>query len=284
MGLKQRVYETLESDEPSRLARIVRLSVGLLILINVIAIIVESHLADDNPLNDALWGLEVASVIVFSLEYLMRVWSITVDPRFADPFRGRLRFMLQPLALVDLISILPFYLPFLTHLDLRVTRVLRIIRLVRVLKLGRYSTALQLLFRVLARKKEDLASTVFLILVLLVIASSLMFYAEHDSQPGQFPSISAALWWGVTTLTTVGYGDLAPITTIGKIIAGFIAVLGVGIFAMPAGIIASGYADLTAERRADNEATKACPDCAEAIKEAACVCRYCGFRWREPAP
>ena len=134
-----------------------------------------------------------------------------------------------------------FYLPFIMSIDGRILRLLRLFRLVRIFKMGRYSTAFRMIANVLNRRKEELLVTLTIVLLVLVLASSLMYYVEHEVQPEAFSSIPATMWWGVATLTTVGYGDVYPITSIGRVLGAFIAIMGVGIFALPAGIIASGF-------------------------------------------
>ena len=149
------------------------------------------------------------SVAIFTIEYLLRLWTCTIDPRFADPVTGRFRFALRPMSIIDLLAILPAYLPFL-GVDLRFVRVMRLMRLARVLKLGRYSEAVVVLANVLRRRREELAVMVMVLAILLVLSSGLIYFAERDAQPDRFSRIPAALWWSVITLTTIGYGDLYP--------------------------------------------------------------------------
>jgi len=146
--------------------------------------------------------------------------------------------------LIDLVAIVPSYLP--TSLDLRAVRAFRLIRL---LKLTRHSASLTLVLEVLKRKRDELLSTAFVAALLLVVSSSLMYYAENATQPEVFSSIPAAMWWGVVTLTTVGYGDVYPVTLVGKLIGAVVAMTGIGLFAMPAGILGSGFMEVFTERR-----------------------------------
>jgi voltage-gated potassium channel len=233
----------------------------ILILLNVAAMIAESVERVRNAMATSFVLFEYFSVAVFSLEYVLRVWSCVEDPLYRHPLVGRLRFALTPLALVDLLAVLPFYLPFV-HLDLRMLRMLRIMRISRLAKLGRYSESLQTLGRVVATKKEQLISTVFILLILLVIASCLMFYAEHEVQPDKFSSIPAAMWWAATTLTTVGYGDVCPVTFAGKLMGSVIAVLGIGMFALPTGILGAGFVEEMQRPRL----SKSCPHCGKEIQ------------------
>jgi len=171
--------------------------------------------------------------------------------------RGRFRFALSAMPMIDLLAVLPFYLPFL-GLDLRFMRAVRLFRLFRVAKLARYSEALRTFCRVLGAKKEELGVTLFTLFLLLLLASCLAYYAERDAQPEAFSSIPAAMWWGVCTLTTVGYGDVCPVTALGKGIAAVIAVLGIGMFALPAGILGSGFVEEIQKRK---KCLQRCPHC-----------------------
>jgi voltage-gated potassium channel len=152
------------------------------------------------------------------------------------------------MGLVDLVAILPFYLPFISG-HFTFFRVIRLVRIFRLFKLVRYSAALASLEIVLKKRKEELFSTLFVLFLLLLCVSSLMYYAENSAQPEAFSSIPKAMWWGVATLTTVGYGDVYPITAIGRIMGAFVAVLGIGLFALPAGIIGASYLDEIESRK-----------------------------------
>jgi voltage-gated potassium channel len=261
---RKRIHEILEvasaGDRPSRAFDVFIMS---LISANVVAVILETveHLS-------AQWlhvfqAFELFSVVVFSVEYVLRLWSCTANPRYGSPLLGRLRFALTFMVLVDLFAVLPFYLPMIITLDLRFVRALRLLRLFRLFKVGRYSDSLRTIGNVLRAKKEELLVTVFLMLLLLVVASSLVYFLESETQPEAFSSIPAAMWWGVATLTTIGYGDMCPMTPLGKLFGTVIAILGIGMFALPAGILASGFAEELRRRRGK---AKACPHCGADIE------------------
>jgi voltage-gated potassium channel len=206
---------------------------------------------------------DLCSVGIFSVEYVLRLWTCTRNPRFQGPLAGRLRYIVTPLAVIDLLAVLPFYLPLILPFDLRFVRAVRLVRISRLLKVGRYSEALKLFGKVLRAKREELVTAVFVLLILLVVASSLLYYAEHDVQPDKFSSIRSAMWWGVATLTTVGYGDVFPLTSTGKFLAALISLLGIGFFALPAGILSAGFVD---EIRRRKEAAKRCPKCGATLE------------------
>ena len=243
--LKNRLYRLLDgSDQEDIAGQAVNFFLVYLILFNVLAVIFES--VDEIGLRYAAYFevfevFEVFSVIVFSVEYALRIWSCTEDPQSTHrgPVADRLRYALSPMAIIDFLAIAPFYVSMLFAIDLRF---LRVFRLLRLLKLTRYSPAIEMLGRVLYNERRALFSALLIMLVLLVFASSLMHLIEHEAQPDAFGSIPAAMWWAVVTLTTVGYGDAAPVTPLGQMLGGFVTILGVGTFALPAGILASGFA------------------------------------------
>lgn len=193
---------------------------------------------------------EIVEVAVFTVEYAARIWSCTAAPGHEAPVTGRFRFAGKPLIVIDLLVILPFYLPLL-GLDLRALRILRVFRIFRVLKLARYSDALRLLGRTIAERKEELLIAVGVQVVLLLFAGTTLFYVEHPAQPEEFSSIPAAMWYGIATLSTVGYGDMTPITTMGRFLGSVTAILGVGMFALPAGILGAAFTDAIQRRKGE---------------------------------
>ena len=260
MNVKTRVYEIVEAAKPNdRASRIFDIVLIVLVCLNIVAVMLLT--VESLEARYVVWfkAFEFVSSIIFTVEYLLRIWAVTSDPRYAQPLRGRLRFALTPLAIIDLLAILPFYLPFFLPIDLRVLRAFRLFRLLRVLKLGRYSDSMRLLGSVISNKKEELSVCLFIGTVLLIIASSLMYFVENEAQPDGFSSIPESLWWGVATLTTVGYGDVYPITPLGRLVGALVSVLGIGMFALPAGILATGFADEI--RRTREKQTYVCPHC-----------------------
>jgi len=240
---KRRIYEILEATDPGDAAgRLVNFFIMALILLNVAAVVLESEEAIDaryGPLFDAFGFF---SIIAFTVEYVLRLWISDLDPHRSDPVRGRVRFALSPLAIIDLAVILPYYLP-IVFPDLRFLRGVRIFWLFRLFEMGRYSESMVTLENVIRAKKEELTVTFFAIIFFLTFASSIIYFLEHDVQPENFPSIPATMWWGLLTLTTIGYGDVYPVTILGKLVGSLIIILGVGMFALPTGILASGFVE-----------------------------------------
>ena len=249
---KRRIIETVnKAEDGDHLSKGFDIFIMTLIVLNVVAVVLEtvSHLYERYHV--FFDTFELISVIVFSVEYILRLWACTSIPRYSHWAWGRFKYFLSASALIDLMAILPFYLPLVMTLDGRFLRLLRVFRLFRLFKLGRYSGAFQMITRVITRRREELVVTLSFVFVMLVLSSSLMYFIEHEAQPDVFTSIPATMWWGVATLTTVGYGDVYPITPLGKVLGAFIAVLGIGVFALPAGIIATGFE--TELRRRDKD-------------------------------
>ena len=246
------------------LGQAIRLALLGLIVANLLALVAESHLARDDPKHFGFAVFDHVSCAIFAVEYFARLWACVEDRRFRRPFVGRVKFALTPLAILDALAIAPALL-YLTAVDLRFLRTARLLRIGRVFKMGRYSRALQNLGSVLRSRSADLVSAMFVMGIMLVTASTLVFYAERDAQPDVFPNITAALWWGIVTMTTVGYGDVFPITGIGRALAATISILGLGLFALPAGIIADGYREALAARRTRPRKHARCPHCGEPL-------------------
>ncbi|MEX1019821.1 MAG: ion transporter [Litorilinea sp.] len=264
--MKAEIYAILEGPvDTNPRARAFNVFMMSLIVLNVTAIILETVptlRAAYGPLFDRF---ELISIAIFTAEYIARLWSATSDPRYAESLRGRVRYALTPLALIDLLAIAPFFLALLFPLHLSITRSLRFVRLMRLFKLTRYATPLQTLGSVLRDRRDQLIICLFIVLILLLFTSSTVYLVENQAQPEVFSSIPASMWWGVATLTTVGYGDVYPITPLGRVMGGIIAILGVGIFALPAGILASGFADELDRQR--TKRTQICPHCGQAFED-----------------
>ncbi|HEV2763124.1 MAG TPA: ion transporter [Pyrinomonadaceae bacterium] len=280
--MKSRVFKIIEHPTADDLpSRVFAVFVMTLIVFNVFAVMLETVEEIGRPFARLFTLFEDFSVVVFTAEYVLRLWSCNSDPRYAGAVRGRLRYALSPLALIDLLAILPFYLEFLP-VDLRFVRVLRLFRLLRIFKLARYSASLRVLDDVLRSRREELLVTLFIVVLLLVFSSSAMYYAENEAQPDKFSSIPSAMWWGVATLTTVGYGDVYPVTPLGRMMGAVIAVLGVGMFALPAGLLASGFAEELGKRRQAELQNSLQAELENSLPREPLVCPHCGRDPHEP--
>ncbi len=241
-SFKENLYRILESGHADDIpSRAFDWAMVVLILGNVAAITLETVDSVRAEWSGLLWWVEVVTVGLFTVEYFARLWVSDhhLHLRRFGAIRARLRYAFSPFAVIDILAIAPFYLGMiLATTDLRVLLVLRLLRL---LKLARYSPALASLGRVLSEERRALGAAVFVMLVLLTVAATAMYHAERHAQPEVFGSIPDAMWWAMATLTTVGYGDVVPVTTIGRLIGGVVMVIGIGMFAIPIGIIASGF-------------------------------------------
>lgn len=244
--LKKLYRRTFENDYFNRFIY------GLIIL-NVICVILETE-PSLKSLSTLFKIIEILSVSIFTLEYILRLITIK-----HSTYKSPLKFILSPMGIIDILSIIPFYFPLFIAIDLRFVRVLRLFRLIRVFKIARYSKAMKTIKEVLIEAKSELILTLFISFILIVFSSSLMYFVEHDAQPEAFGSILQTFWWAIATLTTVGYGDVYPVTVLGKIISGVIAILGIGIVAIPTGIISSGFISKIKQK----EST--CPNCKEPL-------------------
>ena len=254
---KQRILSTInKADGQDQLSRGFDIFIMVLIVLNVFAVITETVQSIQVKYELVFYYFELFTIIVFSIEYLVRLWTCTIIEKYRHPVWGRLKYMFSIEALIDLLAILPFYLPLFLDMDARLLRVLRLFRLMRIFKLGRYFVAFQMIVAVIKKRKEELLITFTLLVVMLILASSLMYYIEHEAQPDVFTSIPATMWWGIATLTTVGYGDVYPVTGIGKLLGSVIAILGIGVFALPTGIIASSFERELSEREKNRKATR----------------------------
>ena len=270
--IKAKVFEVIQPAEDGKLAsRIFDCFIMLLITISVISIFVVTFDPPDR-IRAVLRQFERLSLILFSLEYLLRIW--TSDLLFPNEKRLKalLKYMISGMAIIDLLAILPFYLHVLFPSVFLGLRAFRLVRILRIFKLNRYSDSLSSIGTVFKSKAREILVSFFVVVLLLIVASLLIYYAEHDAQPEQFKNAFSGLWWAVATLTTVGYGDIYPITIVGRIIGALIAILGIGMVAIPTGIISSGFMEHIQHKKAqeekeDNEEYTFCPHCGKRLRK-----------------
>ena len=253
---RNRIYQILEFTDPEdRTSRFVSFGIVGLIIVNVLAIVLESLPSLYHAYEKTFFRLEIVSCTIFILEYVLRVWASVEDPETIQDESGtqitngrrRINFMLKPLAIIDFLAFVPIFLQLLfPGVDLRF---LRALRLLRVFKLTRYFQSFEMILEVLHDEWRSLAGTMFIMLVILVISACGLYYIERDIQPDKFGSIPEAMWWAIAALTTVGYGDAYPITPIGKIIGSIVTLLGIGMVALPSGILASSFSERMRQRR-----------------------------------
>ena len=256
---KKRVWEILElskdNDKPSKYFDYF---ISILIGLNVVAIVLETEKSLYEGYQTYFLYFEIFSIAIFTAEYLLRFWSCVSADDYRKPILGRIKYLFTPMAVIDLVAIAPFYLTFIVA-DTRVLRILRFLRLFRTAKHFRHSKTFHIIVNTIDRKKSELLSSLVLMLSLLLICSTGVYFVENEAQPEKFSSILASMWWAVATLTTVGYGDIYPITILGKILGAISAIFGIGLFALPAGLLASGFSD------ASEEEQSTCPHCGKEI-------------------
>ena len=253
-NIKKRTSELLSkaniTDKPSQY---VDTALFILILLNITAVCLESIQGIGNKYQKSFYYFEMFSVFIFGIEYLLRVWSAPAreDLGESSSFIKRLKYIFSFTGLVDFIAIIPSIITYFGGLDLRWLRVLRLLRL---LKISNYSSAIEDFFSAIMADWRSFSAALYLVLIALFLSSALMYIAENESQPDKFSSIPETMWWSLITLTTVGYGDVSPITPFGKIIGAFTAIMGVCTVALLTGIVASAFANQRAQRTAILEA------------------------------
>ncbi len=243
----------------TRWDKIINVFLITLILLNLIAVILETEPEIYNSNKNFFHYFDLISVIIFSIEYVLRVWSCTHEKKYHHWFWGRLKYMYSWEGLIDLAAILPYFLHIMQVLDLRSLRLLRLLRFFRIFRLTSYMKSSQVIINVFKTRMQELLLSLILSMGLIIISACLVYYAEHFAQPEKFKSIPRTLWWSVVTLTTTGYGDMVPETLVGRLLTGFIMLIGVAFFALPAGIITAGF--LEEMRKQRKPKSQNCPHC-----------------------
>ncbi len=241
--LRQKVYALVnETPDSGKLHEIFEFIIVIWVLISVASVILESVDSINYYFHVEFIIIDTIAVAIFSTELLMRIYSCTEDPKYQHWLAGRINFSRQFSSLIDIVAIAPFFLEsLLDHLfDLRF---LRVFRLMRLFKLGRHSAATKSLFYVIQREWPVMKAAIFIMLMLVMLAACLGYLFEHEAQPDKFENIPQSIYWAVITLASVGYGDISPVTPAGRTITIILALLGIGIFAIPAAILASAFSD-----------------------------------------
>jgi voltage-gated potassium channel len=197
---------------------------------------------------------EIGFAVLFLIEYLCRLWIAVENPANGPGWRGRLRYAMTWPAIIDLIALLSLFVT-LVGAEGSILRLFRLMRIIMLAKLGRYSTALTAIAEAVHSRRYELAMSAVIAFMLLLVSSTLLYIVESDGQPESFGSIPRAMWWSIATLTTVGYGDAVPQTLLGRILAGLTAITGIGLIAMPTGILAAAFSDAL-QRQRDRNAKK----------------------------
>lgn len=246
--------------------KIINIFIICLIILNVLAVMLETVSRLHEQYYWFFHYFDMVSVIIFTIEYILRVWSSNHEEKYRHSIKGRLLYMVSPGALIDLVAILPFYLSRIITLDLRILRMLRLLRVIRLFRLTAYMQSAHMIVNVFKKRFNELLLSFVLVVFLIVFASCAIYFAEHLDPKNQyyFTSIPATMWWSVVTLTTTGYGDMYPVTVVGKAMAMVVMLSGVAFFALPAGIISAGF--LEEFRLIRVRKTHRCPNCGEHIE------------------
>jgi voltage-gated potassium channel len=258
--IKHKVHVLLHPEiGESRADKIINISIITLIILNVIAVMLETVEDIHKQYEVFFYYFDLFSVIIFTVEYVLRVWSCNHDPKYRHSIIGRLRYMVSLGALIDLLAFLPYYIHVIVGLDLRMLRILRLLRFLRLFRLTAYMRAARMVTNIFKTRMSELLLSLVLAIFLIIIASCLLYFAEHNVKNTDFTSIPATIWWAVVTLTTTGYGDMIPATAIGKLLTAIIMMAGVAFFALPAGIITAGFLEeFKSEKKLKG---KTCPHC-----------------------
>jgi voltage-gated potassium channel len=243
--LKKKIYDLVEAEGEHDFFDHFILT---LVVLNIFAVGLETIESIKAHYYNQFFYFRYFSILIFSIEYVLRIWCCNILPEYSHPLWGRLKFAIRPIVLIDLISIFPFYFP-IGKLDLRH---------LQMFKMLRYSHSVQDLIKIIKTQGKALLSGIILIGMLMVISGSILYYLEYPEQPKVFSSIPASMWWAIVTITTVGYGDMFPISFLGKLFAAITAICGIGLFALPAGIMGAAFLDNVKEQRAPS---KFCGNC-----------------------
>ncbi len=240
---KKRVFDIIQignrTDVPSTLFDIF---IVVVIFVNLFVTFFDTF-KESEPYRELLDRIELVTILVFTVEYLLRIWTANYLYPKKDGFKAKLKFVFSFNGVVDLLSFFPYYLPFFIPAGAVAFRMLRVVRIFRLFRINSQYDAFNVILNVLNEKKNQLVSSVFLIVILMVASSLCMYSIEHNAQPEAFQNAFSGIWWSMSTLLTVGYGDIYPITFLGKFMAIVIAFLGVGMVAVPTGIISAGFVE-----------------------------------------
>ncbi len=267
-SVKDGVYRAMEMPKKeNKIAAAVAFFIIGLIIFNIIIMMLDTMGPLSRKYGHIFEMLEAICVFIFIAEYILRIWCCTADKRYKHPIYGRLQFALTPFPIIDVVAILPwfFFIFGFGTTNFGFIRIIRLFRIVRLAKLGRYSDSMQLVIRVVKRKKDTLLMSSLVLVVALVLGSTLIYYAEGDKQPENFGSIPSAMYWTMITISNVGYGDVHPETFWGRVVASILAFVGIALFALPTAILGMGFVEEIQKKEKkealENGKVACCPHC-----------------------
>ena len=248
-SLRRWVFERLDpSARPGGLS-LANKVLTVAIVVSVMSAILETEASVADRFDAGFGVMEVVFTTLFLAEYVLRIWIAPEDPRYAHPLWGRLKWMATPTAIIDVVALIPALI-FVGAGPVYILRLFRLARILRIAKLGRMSSAITLMGDAIAERRFELLLSLAVATVLLVLSSTAMYLIEGPINPEAFGSIPRAMWWSIVTLTTIGYGDVFPVTLGGRMVAGVTAICGIGLIAAPTGILSAAFSDALARRRA----------------------------------
>ena len=241
--MRKRIFEIIQPDRGNSLAS--RAFDWLITTFILVSVVIVFAVTFDLPqeVQRALMRVEEAASVVFTVEYLLRILTADLLYPGKGALASRVRYVLSPMAIIDLLAILPFWLPMFLPCSMLALRSLRLVRILRILKLNRYFDAIRSIGEVLSSKRRELIGSLFFVGLLMLVSSLLMYSVEHEAQPEVFRNAFSGLWWAVATLTTVGYGDIYPVTVLGRVLGAVIAFSGIAALAIPTGIVTAGLTE-----------------------------------------
>ncbi len=258
------IYQVLHTIQiESNVEKYVKGMLIFLILLNVAITILESVPKYEITYGGLFETMELITVIIFAIEYILRVWSIVESDHYQGAIKGRVKFIFSFYSLVDLCIFLPIIFPRILTTDLELTKMLRLLRLIRLLKIGEYSQSLSKVKKIFRRKRHDMGISFAIIGLLIVIFGSGFYFFEHATQPAVITDIPTTIWWGVAKFTKLSYVQISPLTTGGTMCDLVLSFLGLGFFALPSAMLAAGFMEeFQLERKA-----MCCPHCQKEFKE-----------------
>jgi len=266
--IKKKTFDIIEnSGDGNTASRIFDISLVTLIIVNLVLVIADTFELP-GPFPAVFEVVELLTMIVFTIEYALRIWTADMLYPGWSKTKARLRYMVTFIALIDLFAILPFYIPLIITIDLRVLMTLRVTRLLRLFKVKRHADIFSAIREVLKKRIGQLLTSMLMIFMLMIVTSVLMYNIEHAAQPDKFNNAFSGFWWAVSTLTTIGYGDIYPITVAGQVLNWVFSFLGIGIVAIPTGIISAGFVEYFEREREDEKQES----------DEKCFCPYCGHK------
>lgn len=265
-SIKRTIFEIIQpTKSENKFNKLFDIFIITLICINVIMMIIDTF-EFSSKIQNISYAIEYFAVMVFTIEYILRIWTSEYLYPHCSKLRAASKYIFSIIGIIDLLAILPFYFQYITEIDLRSLRLVRLVRIFSIFKFARYTNAFNTISEVLIKNSHQLLLSIFILVVFMIITSLIMYDIEHKHQPEVFKNAFSALWWASAAFTTVGYGDIHPITPVGQMLSMLISILGIGLLAVPTSIIAAGFIELlSSKQQQESEIKKYCPHCGKKL-------------------